>query len=76
LGYRVLAAVLCNDWPADPKTRLESTFKRSFGDFAMRLLRWIILVLLLGLAGCGPATKSVFPPALSIQQLVVLPLMR
>jgi hypothetical protein len=39
----------------------------------MRLLRWIILVLLLGLAGCGPATKSVFPPALSIQQLVVLP---
>ncbi|EIM00009.1 hypothetical protein LRK24_05095 [Rhodanobacter denitrificans] len=39
----------------------------------MRLLRWIIPVLLLGLAACGPAKKSVYPPTLSIQQLVVLP---
>jgi len=39
----------------------------------MRLLRWIVPVLLLGLAACGPAKKSVYPPTLSIQQLVVLP---
>ncbi|QRP63134.1 hypothetical protein I6J77_13560 [Rhodanobacter sp. FDAARGOS 1247] len=39
----------------------------------MRLLRWIIPVLLLGLAACGPARKSVFPPSVNIQQLVVLP---
>ncbi|WP_426687623.1 hypothetical protein [Rhodanobacter ginsengiterrae] len=39
----------------------------------MRLLRWIIPVLLLGLVACGPARKSVFPPGVSIQQLVVLP---
>ncbi|WP_350015874.1 hypothetical protein ABNK63_13075 [Rhodanobacter sp. IGA1.0] len=39
----------------------------------MRLLRWIIPVLMLGLAACGPARKSVFPPTVSIQQLVVLP---
>lgn len=38
----------------------------------MRLLRWIIPVLLLGLAACGPAKKSVFPPTVSIQQLQVL----
>jgi len=41
----------------------------------MRLLRGIIPVLLLslGLAACGPAKKSVYPPTLSIQQLVVQP---
>ena len=39
----------------------------------MRLLRWLAPALLLGLAACGPAKKSVFPPTLSIQQLVVLP---
>jgi hypothetical protein len=39
----------------------------------MRLLRWIIPVLLLGLAACGPAKKSVYPPTVSIQQLSVLP---
>lgn len=39
----------------------------------MRLLRWIIPVLLLGLAACGPAKKSVYPPNVSIQQLTVLP---
>lgn len=39
----------------------------------MRLLRRIIPFLLLGLAACGPAKKSVYPPTLSIQQLVALP---
>ena len=41
----------------------------------MRLMRWIIPTLLLSLAliGCGPAKKSVYPPTVSIQQLVVLP---
>lgn len=40
----------------------------------MRLLRWIIPALLLvALAACGPAKKSVYPPSVSIQQLVVLP---
>ncbi|HEY8586473.1 MAG TPA: hypothetical protein VIL60_07035 [Rhodanobacter sp.] len=39
----------------------------------MHLLRWIIPFLLLGLAACGPAKKSVFPPTVSIQQLLVLP---
>ncbi|KZC40307.1 MULTISPECIES: hypothetical protein [Rhodanobacter] len=39
----------------------------------MRLLRWITPVLLLGLAACVPAKKSVYPPTLSIQQLLVLP---
>lgn len=36
----------------------------------MRLLRWIIPVLLLSLAACGPTRKSVFPPKVSVQQLV------
>jgi hypothetical protein len=40
----------------------------------MRLLRWIIPALLLAfLAACGPAKKSVYPPNVSIQQLVVQP---
>lgn len=40
----------------------------------MRLLRWIVpAVLALGLIACGPPRKSVFPPALSIQQLQVQP---
>ena len=38
----------------------------------MRLLRWIVpAVLVLGLVACGPPRKSVFPPAVSIQQLQV-----
>jgi hypothetical protein len=41
----------------------------------MRLLRWItpILLLCLALAACGPEKKSVYPPNVTIQQLVVLP---
>ena len=40
----------------------------------MRLLRWIVpVVLALGLIACGPPRKSVFPPAVSIQQLQVQP---
>ena len=40
----------------------------------MRLLRWIVpAVLALGLVACGPPRKSVFPPAVSIQQLQVQP---
>jgi hypothetical protein len=41
----------------------------------MRLLRWItpVLLLALGLAACGPQKKSVYPPTLSIQQLVARP---
>jgi hypothetical protein len=33
----------------------------------------LLLLLTLGLAACGPAKKSVFPPTLSIQQLLVRP---
>ncbi len=37
-----------------------------------RLLRWILPgLLLLGLLGCGPPRKSVFPPSVSIQQMQV-----
>lgn len=40
----------------------------------MRLLRWIApLSLALLLIACGPPRKSVFPPTLSIQQLVLQP---
>ena len=40
----------------------------------MRLTRWVILaVLVLGLIACGPERKSVYPPAVSIQQLSVQP---
>ena len=40
----------------------------------MRFLRWIVpLSLALGLTACGPPRKSVFPPTLSIQQLVLQP---
>lgn len=40
----------------------------------MRLTRWIIFAALtFGLIACGPAKKSVYPPTVSIQQLVVLP---
>ncbi len=39
-----------------------------------RVLQVFLLVLLgTGLIACGPAKKSVFPPTLSIQQLLVLP---
>ena len=39
-----------------------------------RLLRGFLLLLLIaGLAACGPPKKSVFPPTVSIQQLSVLP---
>ncbi len=44
-----------------------------------RVLRRLMLILLaaalagVGLVGCGPAKKSVFPPTLTIQQLIVLP---
>lgn len=40
----------------------------------MRLTRWIApVVLALGLVACAPPRKSVFPPAVSIQQLQVKP---
>jgi len=41
----------------------------------MRPLRWIISLLLLcmALTACGPARKSVYPPNVSIQQLVTAP---
>lgn len=39
-----------------------------------RLLQGLVLVMLAaGLLACGPAKKSVYPPTVSIQQLVVLP---
>ncbi len=40
----------------------------------IRLLRWIApAALALGLIACGPPRKSVFPPAVSIQQLQLQP---
>ena len=40
----------------------------------MLCLRWIApLCLALALVACGPPRKSVFPPTVSIQQLVLLP---
>jgi hypothetical protein len=40
----------------------------------MRLLRWTLPALLaIGLLGCGPPKKSIFPPNVSVQQLKVLP---
>ncbi|WP_017463979.1 hypothetical protein [Dyella ginsengisoli] len=40
----------------------------------MRLTRWIApAALALGLVACGPPRKSVFPPAVSIQQLQLQP---
>ena len=40
----------------------------------MRCLRWIVpLSLALGLIACGPPRKSVFPPTVSVQQLVLQP---
>jgi hypothetical protein len=44
----------------------------------MRPLRWVVVpflfaLLAFGMAACGPAKKSVFPPTVSIQQLQVLP---
>jgi hypothetical protein len=40
----------------------------------MCLLRWILPALLaIGLLGCGPPKKSIFPPNVSVQQLKVLP---
>ncbi|HEY1589513.1 MAG TPA: hypothetical protein VGG00_07245 [Rhodanobacter sp.] len=39
-----------------------------------RLLRaFLLTILVAGLFACGPAKKSVYPPTVSIQQLVVLP---
>lgn len=38
------------------------------------LLRYVALAaLMLGLAACGPAKKSVFPPAISVQEMTVRP---
>jgi hypothetical protein len=40
----------------------------------MRFLRWTVpLALALALIACGPARKSVYPPTVSIQQLVLQP---
>lgn len=40
----------------------------------IRRLRWLILALLvLGVVACGPPRKSVFPPAISIQEMTVRP---
>lgn len=39
-----------------------------------RLLQgWLLLLLVGALIACGPPRKSVFPPSVTIQQLVVLP---
>ncbi len=38
-----------------------------------RLYSVVLALLVIGLTACGPARKSVYPPTLSIQQLLVLP---
>lgn len=38
-----------------------------------RLLPCLLLILVAALAACGPTRKSVFPPTVTIQQLVVQP---
>jgi hypothetical protein len=37
------------------------------------LPRCLLVLVILGLAGCGPEKKSVFPPAVTIQKLVAKP---
>jgi hypothetical protein len=51
------------------------TFKQSFEVPPVKRLPHALLLLLLaiGLVACGPPKKSVFPPNVTIQQLVVLP---
>jgi hypothetical protein len=57
------ARVLANVANLPPKERL----------IMLRLLRLIIVVALLSLAGCGPPLHPINPPSASIQQLDILP---